>query len=118
MARRCRADGRADPGLLDRHQRAAHGLAWVATTVETILRAVQWAERLADAGRLGQSDELAVCIGVAEYVNQLTGGIPMSQSEIFRPHELVLEGEAAQLAGTVACAGLSSMAAAPGRAPR
>lgn len=99
VARLCKIDGRVDSGLLDRHQRAVHGLAWVATTAEAVVRAGQWVVRLAEGGTLGRADELAVCVGVAEYLNQLAGGIPMSQSETFRPHELGLEAEAAQLAG-------------------
>lgn len=97
VARLCRVHGRTDASLLDTHQRAAHGLAWMATTVEAIVRATQWGVRLADRGSLGRADELAVRIGVAEYLNQLTGGIPMSQSEIFRPNEIGLEAEAARL---------------------
>lgn len=93
----CNVDGRADPELLDRHQRAVHGLAWVATIAEAIIRGANWGVRLADAGKLGPADELAIRIGIAEYMNQLAGGIPMSQSEIFRPHELGLESAAVQL---------------------
>lgn len=99
VAKLCKGDGHADPRLIERHQRAVHGLAWVATTVEAVVQAVHWRARLADQGILRRVDELAVCVGVAEYLNQLASGIPMSQSEIFRPHELGLEGEAAQLAG-------------------
>jgi (2S)-methylsuccinyl-CoA dehydrogenase len=93
----CNADGHTDPELLDRHQRAVHGLAWIATISEAVVRSANWSVRLADAGKLGIADELAIRIGIAEYLNQLAGGIPMSQSEIFRPHELGLESAVAQL---------------------
>ncbi|QCP49501.1 acyl-CoA dehydrogenase [Trinickia violacea] len=99
VARLCKVDGRADAALVDRHQRAVHGLAWMATTAEAIVRAAQWCVNLADRGVLARADSLAVRIGVAEYLNQLTSGIPMSQSEIFRPRELGMEAEAAKLAG-------------------
>ncbi|MBK8742549.1 MAG: acyl-CoA/acyl-ACP dehydrogenase [Betaproteobacteria bacterium] len=94
----CCVDGRADATLLDQHQRALHGLAWIATTVEAVACAAQWAQRLAEAQRLGTVERLALAVGLSEYVAQLAGGIPMSQNEIFRPRELGLEAAAADLA--------------------
>ena len=97
VGRRCAPEGRADAALLQRHQRALHGLAWIATTVEAIRSAAHWAERLHQQGRLGQGEELALTIGIGEYLAQLSGGLPMSQNEIFRPAELDLEPAAAAL---------------------
>jgi len=93
----CCSGGLADAMLLRRHQRRLHGLAWLATTVEAIVRAAQWGGHLARAGRLGAVEELALSVGIGEYLAQLGGGIPMSQSEIFRPAELGLEQPAAAL---------------------
>ncbi|MDE2453889.1 MAG: acyl-CoA/acyl-ACP dehydrogenase [Burkholderiales bacterium] len=90
--------GRADPALLLRHQRALHGFAWTATTVEAVAQSAAWGLRLADAGRLGALDAQVLAVGLAEYVAQVAGGIPMGQNEIFRPRELGLHGQAETLA--------------------
>jgi (2S)-methylsuccinyl-CoA dehydrogenase len=97
-ARACCAAGRVDAQLLQRHQRTAHGMAWTAAIVEAIDRSSAWAERLAAAGRLGESEELALTVGIGEYLAQLQA-LPMSQSEIFRPAELGIEQQADELAG-------------------
>jgi (2S)-methylsuccinyl-CoA dehydrogenase len=83
-------DGRADPALLDRHQRALHGLAWIATTIAALEATLAWAARLHGEGRLGPAEALATGIGFAEYLGQLAGGLPMSQSEMLRPADLGL----------------------------
>ncbi|RZL91620.1 MAG: acyl-CoA dehydrogenase [Variovorax sp.] len=93
----CR-NARPDTAVLHAQQRALHGFAWTATTAEAIVRSAQWGVRLADEGRLGPLDELALAVGLAEYLAQLASGIPMGQNEIFRPHELGLQDAAAQLA--------------------
>jgi (2S)-methylsuccinyl-CoA dehydrogenase len=113
VTQRCAPSGRAEPKLLQQHQRALHGLAWVATTVEAIACAASWGERLAERGQLAAGEELVLALGVGEYLAQLAGGIPMSQSEIFRPSELGLNGAAGGLAGHTACALLIRQAAAP-----
>jgi (2S)-methylsuccinyl-CoA dehydrogenase len=75
---------------MQEHQRAVHGLAWVASTVEAITSAARWGGRLAEAGRLGPPEELALTLGIGEYLAQLAGGIPMSQNEVFRLAEIGL----------------------------
>jgi (2S)-methylsuccinyl-CoA dehydrogenase len=95
--RLCSLDGRVDPALLLRHQRCVHGVAWTATTVEAIMRAAAWGERLDAAGKFGEPERLALIVGIGEYAAQLAGGIAMAQSEIFRPRELGLEADAAAL---------------------
>jgi (2S)-methylsuccinyl-CoA dehydrogenase len=87
--------------LFDREQRATHGLAWLATYVEAIRQLASYAERLYHAGTLGELEELLVQIGLGEYLAQIQGGIPMSQSEIVRPADLGLAGAAvsARMAG-------------------
>ena len=74
----------------DREQRATHGLAWLATYVEAIRQLGAYAQRLAEAGHLGETEELLVRIGVGEYLAQIVGGIPMSQGEIVRLSDLGL----------------------------
>ncbi len=69
-------------------QHAAHGLAWLATYIEALRQLGGWAERLSEEGKLGDTEELIVLAGFAEYANQIIGGIPMSQGEFVRPAEL------------------------------
>ena len=76
--------------LFDREQRATHGLAWLAAYVESIRQLSAYAERLHQAGRLGEAQELLIQIGLGEYLAQIQGGIPMSQSELVRPSDVGL----------------------------
>ena len=80
--------GKLDAMALEREQRAAHGLAWVATYVEAIRQIASYAERLQGEGRFGEMEALLAQIGAAEYLSQLFGGVMMSQNEIVRLHEL------------------------------
>jgi (2S)-methylsuccinyl-CoA dehydrogenase len=91
VAERVRAGGAP---VLDREQRAAHGLAWLATYVEALRQMHAWAERLASAGQFGETEELLVSIGCGEYLAQIIGGIPMSQGEIVRLSDLGLSAAA------------------------
>jgi (2S)-methylsuccinyl-CoA dehydrogenase len=76
--------------LVDREQRATHGLAWIATYVEAMRQLASYAERMAGDGTLGEMEEHLVRIGIGEYLAQIIGGIPMSQSEVVRPNDLGL----------------------------
>jgi (2S)-methylsuccinyl-CoA dehydrogenase len=98
---RVMVEGHMVDRLLDREQRAAHGLAWIATYVESIRQLAAYAERMHAAGALGEIEELLVQIGIGEYLAQLLGGIPMSQGEIVRPTDvgLTLQAVAARMAG-------------------
>jgi (2S)-methylsuccinyl-CoA dehydrogenase len=92
-ARRAVADkvvreGRANPRLLDREQRATHGLAWLATYVEALRQLSAYARRLTTSGDFGEIEELLVRVGAGEYLAQIVGGIAMSQSEIVRLNDL------------------------------
>jgi (2S)-methylsuccinyl-CoA dehydrogenase len=92
LRRRLAPDGRrADTELLDREQRAAHGLAWFATYAEALRQLARYAERMSREHRFGEAEELMVRIGAGEYLAQLTGGIPMSQGEFARPADLGLD---------------------------
>jgi (2S)-methylsuccinyl-CoA dehydrogenase len=83
-------DGRISGKLIDREQRAAHGLSWFATYVEAIRQLTAYTERMEGAGRFGELEELIVRIGLGEYLAQMLGGIPMSQGEFVRPADLGL----------------------------
>jgi (2S)-methylsuccinyl-CoA dehydrogenase len=92
-------DGRMQSGISHDSQRMLHGMSWICTLVEAIVRASDWGTRLDLDGRLGTGEQLALGIGIGEYLDQLTSGLPMSQNEIFRPHELGLDAAAAALRG-------------------
>src|SRR3954447_2071433 len=87
---RVASEGRISAKLLDREQRATHGLAWFATYVEAVRQLAAYAERLNDAGQLSELEELIVRVGLGEYLAQMQGGIPISQNEIVRPSDLGL----------------------------
>ena len=91
---RVMADGKAQSKLLDREQRAAHGLAWLATYVEALRQLAAYAERMQAEGLFGEIEDLIVRIGSAEYFAQILGGIPMSQNEIVRLSDLGLSASA------------------------
>ena len=80
--------GKFDNAALEREQRAAHGLAWVATYVEALTQIASYAKRMQDEGRFGEMESLLVQIGAAEYAAQLAGGVMMSQGEMARLYEL------------------------------
>jgi (2S)-methylsuccinyl-CoA dehydrogenase len=86
--------GRAVARILDREQRATHGLAWLATYVEALRQLAAYAERLAERGEFGEVEELIVRIGAGEFLAQIVGGIPMSQGEIVRLADLGLSAAA------------------------
>ena len=87
-------DGQPVARLLDRQQRATHGLAWLATYVEAVRQLTAYAERMHGNGRLSGIEELLVRIGLGEYLAQILGGIPISQGEIVRPADLGLSATA------------------------
>ena len=90
--------GGLDPALLEREQFAAHGYAWVATTVAALRELRDWVRRLDQAGQLGELEGLIAAAGFGEYLAQLQGGIAMSQGEVVRPGDLDAEQAAARLA--------------------
>jgi (2S)-methylsuccinyl-CoA dehydrogenase len=81
---RVSVDGIPAAALLDREQRATHGLAWLATYVDAVRQFAAYAERMDDSGRLSEIEDLLVRIGLGEYLAQIVGGIPISQGEIVR----------------------------------
>jgi (2S)-methylsuccinyl-CoA dehydrogenase len=82
--------GKPSADLIDAHQTAAHGLAWLATYAQSLRQMQAWATRLSGDGRLGAVEELLLQIAFGEYLGQIAGGIPMSQGEIIRPHDIGL----------------------------
>ena len=77
-----------DAGGMDNAQHVAHGLAWLATTVEGLRQMHDWADRLNGDGRFGEFEQLLLIAAFAEYSAQIAGGIAMSQVEIIRVEAL------------------------------
>jgi (2S)-methylsuccinyl-CoA dehydrogenase len=96
-------EGRPAARLLDREQRATHGLAWFATYVEAVRQLTAYTGRMQERGLLSEIEELIVRIGLGEYLAQIQGGIPISQGEIVRPADLGLSaaGVAARITADV-----------------
>lgn len=86
---------------IDDEQRAAHGFAWVATTVAALEAMLDWIE----AGQGANPLDMPVArLAFTESIAQLVGGLPMGQNEIFRPTDLGI-GAAARTLST-ACSNL------------
>src|SRR5215207_5844810 len=98
--------GKISSERIEADQHAVHGLAWLATYVTGLREMVRWAERLAEAGRLGETEALLLAVGVGEYLAQVFGGIPMSQNEIVRLTALGLDERAIAARRTDAVAAL------------
>ena len=75
-------------GGVDAAQHAAHGLAWLATTVEALRQMNVWARSLQSEGKFGEFEQLLLAVAFSEYGAQIAGGIPMSQVEIIRPEAM------------------------------
>ena len=82
-------DGRVSARLIEQHQTATHGLAWLATYVEALRQMHRWAHTLQTEGKFGEVEKLLLQIGFGEYLAQILGGIPISQSEILRLQDIV-----------------------------
>ncbi|WP_347312423.1 acyl-CoA dehydrogenase family protein [Defluviimonas sp. SAOS-178_SWC] len=95
--------GKVSGAALETRQFEAHALSWLATYVESLRQLHGWAGRIAEAGALGEMEQLILQIGFGEYLSQIAGGIPMSQGEVARLSDLGLswapDGAAAQLIG-------------------
>ena len=90
VCERVSSKGKVAGHLFDREQRATHGLAWLATYVEAVRQLAAYADRTSRAGKLGETEDLLVRIGIGEFLAQVFGGIPMSQGEVVRLTDLGL----------------------------
>ena len=89
------ADAHADDGTaLQIEQARAHGVAWAATYVRALQQMLAWGRRLHAAGRCGELEALLLQAAYGEYLAQLSGGLPMSQGEMFRVDTLDAGGSA------------------------
>lgn len=85
------SDGGLSAAALDLHQHEAHGLAWLATYVDTLKALAACATKLSAQGKLGKIEQLLLKIACGEYLQQVAGGIPMNQTEIFRVENLGID---------------------------
>ena len=83
-------DNKVSYSLIETHQSAAHGVAWLATYTESIRQMVKWGEKVSEQNKFGQTEQLLLQIAVSEYLRQILGGIMMSQGEIFRLNDIGL----------------------------
>ena len=95
-------DGRVNGALVEQHQHAAHALSWLATYTESLVQMQNWATRLEADGRFGEIEQLIHQIAFGEYLSQIRGGIPMSQTEIARLQDLGLGTDAVNSLATPA----------------
>ncbi len=94
VAGRVAPGGKVDANLLEQEQFAAHGYAWLATYVVSLREILRWAERLEAEGGLRELERLILQAAYGEYLNQLQGGIALSQVELVRPADMDLSEEA------------------------
>lgn len=85
---------RSEKGQLPQHR--THALAWVSTYCAAIRSLVNYGRKLHGEGRLTEIEELIVSIGVGEYVEQIFGGIAISQNETARLRHILAEDVIAQ----------------------
>jgi len=83
-------DGKVSGGLIEVHQTAAHGLAWLATYAQALHQMQDWATRLSGDGTFGEIEQLIHQIAFGEYLWQIYGGIQMNQGEVVRLQDLGL----------------------------
>ena len=82
--------GRVSAKLVDEHQTAAHGLAWLATYAQALHQMQHWATHLQEDGRFGEVEQLIHQIAFGEYLWQIYGGIQMNQGEVVRLQDMGL----------------------------
>ena len=82
--------GKISAAAMEEHQFAAHSLSWLATYTESLRQLLAWSSRLSEQGSFGQMEALILQIGFGEYLAQISGGIPMSQTETARLSDLGL----------------------------
>ncbi len=83
--------GRVSGALIETHQTAAHGLAWLATYAQALRQMQRWAEDLNGKGSFGETEQLLHQIAFGEYLWQIYGGIQMNQGEMLRLQDLGLD---------------------------
>ncbi len=75
---------------LDSEQTALHGLAWLATYAQALRQMHGWFAALHERGGASELDRALLLAAHGEYLAQIEGGLPMSQTELLRPAHLHL----------------------------
>lgn len=83
-------DGRVSSALVEQHQTAAHGLAWLATYEQSLRQMHKWATTLDAQSKFGEVEALILQISFGEYLWQIYGGIQMNQGEVLRLQDMGL----------------------------
>lgn len=95
---------------VDAEQRAAHGFAWIATSVAALEAVLAWSG--AGEGK-NPLDTMVAKLTFAETLGQLIGGLPMGPGEILRPADLGVSASAlAEAAGPLLQSDLAETRAA------
>ena len=81
-------NGRISSALIETHQTAAHGVAWLATYTQALHQMQAWASRLSADEKFGEVEQLIHQIAFGEYLAQIYGGIQMNQGEMIRLHDM------------------------------
>lgn len=102
--------GSVQPAVLEAHQHEAHGAAWLATYVISLKALLEWADRLSGSAQFTGVERSILAAAFGEYINQIVGGIAISQAETARPADLHLTDRAAELLANPACAVLANAA--------
>jgi len=63
--------GRVSNTLVEQHQTAAHGLAWLATYAQSLRQMQSWAEKLQSEGKFSETEALIHQIAFGEYPSQI-----------------------------------------------
>lgn len=92
------SDGGIDPAALRRHQRQAHGVAWLAAHAEGLRALFVWASEMERAGALPELEGHLLSVGTAEFCARMATALPMSPTEQVRPAEMGIAFEAARFA--------------------
>lgn len=87
-------DGNIDTELLEREQFATHGFAWLNTYVEGLRHMLAWGQRLDSRNALTELELLMIQAAFGEYLNQINGGIAISQVEVVRLSDIGIEKKA------------------------
>ena len=112
LAARVAPAGKIEPACFDAEQLGGHALAWIASYVEALRQLRNWAMRLDEGARFGETEALILQIVCGEYLAQLAGGIAMSQGEFARPQDLGLSDDEIAPLRAGESGGLSAGAAA------
>ena len=108
--------GKLDASALEREQHTAHGLSWLATYTEALKQMAAYAQAMESAERFGEIEALITQIAFGEYLNQIVGGIPMSQCEMVRPSALGLTQD--DIASFISAPEVSALLSGNSRAAR